>query len=277
MHMAVPNLTISAESVCFVIVKARQYDVQDVATDEDAASNATDDGMTGVLEERADDPTRREIVSFIRALSQDEQVDLVTLMRLGRGDATLEDWDDLRAEADQAAQQSRRQLPSWRTVAGRLPRGRAFAVGHILRGIRDRSFVGRPRRLGFAQQDRRRGHRRLRLGNALLGKVSMARVVLRSSLALDDGARDGCRIGQQAGLLCRRLLHFVLRRQLPVRCGPIALTAKEQAMPKVGDKVPSATLHMMGPQGPRPITTEELFAPGKKVVAFALPGAFTPT
>jgi hypothetical protein len=100
MHMAVPNLTISAESVCFVIVKARQYDVQDVATDEDAASNATDDGMTGVLEERADDPTRREIVSFIRALSHDEQVDLVTLMRLGRSDATLGEWDDLRAEAE---------------------------------------------------------------------------------------------------------------------------------------------------------------------------------
>jgi hypothetical protein len=99
--MAAPSLAISAESVCYLIVKARQYDVQDAATDEDAASNATDDGMTGVLEERADDPTRREIVSFIRALSQDEQVDLVTLMRLGRGDATLEDWDDLRAEADQ--------------------------------------------------------------------------------------------------------------------------------------------------------------------------------
>jgi glutaredoxin/glutathione-dependent peroxiredoxin len=48
-------------------------------------------------------------------------------------------------------------------------------------------------------------------------------------------------------------------------------------MSKVGDKVPSATLHMMGPQGPRPITTAGLFAPGKKVVAFALPGAFTPT
>ena len=48
-------------------------------------------------------------------------------------------------------------------------------------------------------------------------------------------------------------------------------------MAKVGDKVPSATLRMLGPEGPKPITTEELFAPGKKVVAFALPGAFTPT
>ena len=48
-------------------------------------------------------------------------------------------------------------------------------------------------------------------------------------------------------------------------------------MAKVGDKVPNATLRTMGPEGPKPVTTEELFAPGKKVVAFALPGAFTPT
>lgn len=48
-------------------------------------------------------------------------------------------------------------------------------------------------------------------------------------------------------------------------------------MAKVGDKVPSATLHMIGPDGPKSVRTEEVFAPGKKVVAFALPGAFTPT
>jgi len=48
-------------------------------------------------------------------------------------------------------------------------------------------------------------------------------------------------------------------------------------MVKVGDKVPSATLRTMGPEGPKAITTEELFPKGKKVVAFALPGAFTPT
>jgi peroxiredoxin len=48
-------------------------------------------------------------------------------------------------------------------------------------------------------------------------------------------------------------------------------------MARVGDKVPGATLRLMGPEGPKPISTTELFAPGKKVVAFALPGAFTPT
>ena len=45
---------------------------------------------------------------------------------------------------------------------------------------------------------------------------------------------------------------------------------------KVGDKLPEATLHIMGEDGPKPLTTAELFA-GKKVVLFALPGAFTPT
>jgi peroxiredoxin len=47
-------------------------------------------------------------------------------------------------------------------------------------------------------------------------------------------------------------------------------------MLKVGDKIPSAKLMQMTTDGPRPITTDELFN-GKKVVLFALPGAFTPT
>jgi peroxiredoxin len=45
---------------------------------------------------------------------------------------------------------------------------------------------------------------------------------------------------------------------------------------KVGDKIPScATLRIFGEKGPQAITTDELFA-GKKVVMFAVPGAFTP-
>ena len=45
---------------------------------------------------------------------------------------------------------------------------------------------------------------------------------------------------------------------------------------KVGDKVPAATMKVMGAQGPADLTTAELFA-GKKVVLFAVTGAFTPT
>jgi peroxiredoxin len=45
---------------------------------------------------------------------------------------------------------------------------------------------------------------------------------------------------------------------------------------KVGDKIPSAMLMEKQDGGPKPVKTDELFA-GKKVVLFALPGAFTPT
>jgi glutaredoxin/glutathione-dependent peroxiredoxin len=45
---------------------------------------------------------------------------------------------------------------------------------------------------------------------------------------------------------------------------------------KIGDKIPSATLMQMKDGAPRAVKTDELFA-GKKVILFALPGAFTPT
>ena len=43
-----------------------------------------------------------------------------------------------------------------------------------------------------------------------------------------------------------------------------------------GDKLPQATMHTMVEGKPTPVTTDDLFA-GKKVVVFAVPGAFTPT
>jgi peroxiredoxin len=45
---------------------------------------------------------------------------------------------------------------------------------------------------------------------------------------------------------------------------------------KVGDRLPNATFTVMTPDGPKPKTTDEIFK-GKKVVLFAVPGAFTPT
>ncbi|HXZ68067.1 MAG TPA: peroxiredoxin [Alphaproteobacteria bacterium] len=45
---------------------------------------------------------------------------------------------------------------------------------------------------------------------------------------------------------------------------------------KVGDKLPEATFTAMTAEGPRPMTTADVFG-GKKVALFAVPGAFTPT
>jgi|TARA_B110000093_G_scaffold164023_1_gene187370 peroxiredoxin len=45
---------------------------------------------------------------------------------------------------------------------------------------------------------------------------------------------------------------------------------------QVGDSIPEATMNIMGDKGPQKITTADIFS-GKKVVLFAVPGAFTPT
>ena len=45
---------------------------------------------------------------------------------------------------------------------------------------------------------------------------------------------------------------------------------------KVGDKVPAVNFRVLTAEGPKEMTSDELFK-GKKVAFFAVPGAFTPT
>ena len=97
-----PSLTVNPETVCFIIVKAREFDAKDVVTNPDEGSNAADDSMISVLEDHPDDPVVEELTSAIADLSEDEQVDLVALAWLGREDNTIDDWPTLRQEAARA-------------------------------------------------------------------------------------------------------------------------------------------------------------------------------
>src|SRR5690606_6411041 len=97
-----PPLTISAEKVCFVIFKAREFDAKDAGSEPDVGSNPSDDRMISVLQDHSDDPVVEELSSFISSLTEDEQIDLVALAWLGRDDNTIEDWPALRAEAARA-------------------------------------------------------------------------------------------------------------------------------------------------------------------------------
>ncbi|HEY7298203.1 MAG TPA: DUF3775 domain-containing protein [Xanthobacteraceae bacterium] len=97
-----PNLSISPEKLSFIIAKAREFDVKDVVTDPDDSSNPTDDAMLAVLEDHPDDAVLQELTSFIGCLTEDEQIDLVALTWLGRSDATIDEWDEIRGEASRA-------------------------------------------------------------------------------------------------------------------------------------------------------------------------------
>jgi hypothetical protein len=99
---ATPPLGISTDKVCFFIAKAREFAAKDIVTEPDPGSNPTDDNMIAVLEDHRNDPTVQELRSFIQDLSDEEQVDLVALMWLGRGDGGIENWSELRLEAARA-------------------------------------------------------------------------------------------------------------------------------------------------------------------------------
>ncbi len=131
-----PELTISAEKVAFLIEKAREFDVKEAASDPDSGSNAADDDMIDVLEDNGGDPVVQELTSFISAMNEDEQLDLVALTWLGRGDGTIDEWNELRARAiDARASYSRPSPETVRYLLGEPLLGDLLADGLDAFGI----------------------------------------------------------------------------------------------------------------------------------------------
>ncbi|MBX6323764.1 MAG: DUF3775 domain-containing protein [Rhodospirillaceae bacterium] len=92
-------LTINPETVCYIIIKAREFDVKVDPDDPDSGSNAADDGSVDILEDFVDDPTYQELRAALEALNEDERAELLALTFIGRGDFTSEEWADALAEA----------------------------------------------------------------------------------------------------------------------------------------------------------------------------------
>jgi hypothetical protein len=98
-----PPLSISVEKVCFVAAMAREFDVEEEEGDSEAGTNPTDEHVVKALaEEESPDAVEDEFIAFVDDMSEDEQIDLVTLAWLGRGDGSIEEWDDLRQQAADA-------------------------------------------------------------------------------------------------------------------------------------------------------------------------------
>jgi hypothetical protein len=89
-----PTLNLSTESIAFIALKAKAFDAKEGDSDPDAGSNPSDDDQVDVLEDKPDDPVRSELIGYINALPEDEQVELVALAWLGRGTYSLDEWND---------------------------------------------------------------------------------------------------------------------------------------------------------------------------------------
>lgn len=95
------ELNISIEKVCFIILKAREFDAKVDPVEPDPGSNPADSGEREILEDYADDPTLVELRTAIDGLNDDEVIDLIALAWLGRGDFIKEEWDEARKLANE--------------------------------------------------------------------------------------------------------------------------------------------------------------------------------
>lgn len=74
------ELSLSTDFLEWFVVKAREFDVKDVAT-----GAADDDDPTGsILEDRGDDPVQDELSQAVEALNDRQQAELVALVWTGR-------------------------------------------------------------------------------------------------------------------------------------------------------------------------------------------------
>lgn len=88
------TLTIAPAAVCFIIIKAREFDAKVAPDDPESGSNPSDDRSIDVLEDFADDPTVQELAGAIDSLNEDQRCELLALCWIGRGDYAPEQWSE---------------------------------------------------------------------------------------------------------------------------------------------------------------------------------------
>lgn len=85
-------MDIALDKVCELILRARAIDVKEGITDPASGSNPIDDGSIDMLTSSPDDTTEDEFRDVIAGLNDDERIDLIALVYIGRGDLEPEEW-----------------------------------------------------------------------------------------------------------------------------------------------------------------------------------------
>lgn len=102
---------VNVETVCYLIVKAREFDVKMAPETPDPGSNPVDDLDREILFDYPDDPTTQEVRDCIEGLDAGASAEVLALVLLGRGDFT--DWQSaLTAARDNPEESTARALMS---------------------------------------------------------------------------------------------------------------------------------------------------------------------
>lgn len=117
-------LEISTDIIRSIVDKAHEFHAQEGVVFPEQPGSPTDDWAMQVLASHADDLTYQELRNLIRDLEPDQQVNLVALMWLGRGDFVEDEWEDALALArDRWTQRTAEYLIATPLVADYLEEG----------------------------------------------------------------------------------------------------------------------------------------------------------
>jgi hypothetical protein len=128
------ELNIQVDKLRDIVLRARAFDIEDFPDEPDPGS---DPDSVQDAEERldaGDDPTEMELRELIDDLNDDEVIDVIALVWIGRGDFGIEELEDARALARERHQgKSSKYLMGIPTLAEYLSEGAADA-GYDLDG-----------------------------------------------------------------------------------------------------------------------------------------------
>ena len=94
-------MDVRPDKVCFIIQKAHEFHAKEEVVIPEEPSAPSDDWALQVLADHSDDPSYQELRDLISTMDTEEQVNLVALMWLGRGDYAGDEWDTALADARQ--------------------------------------------------------------------------------------------------------------------------------------------------------------------------------
>lgn len=121
------DLSTPLETICRLIIRARELEAQVPAIETDEEDDPTDsDDEFAVLEDDANETTEEEIVALLEDLGDDQLQEILALAWVGRGTYDASEWDDaLEAAADADAEDPVEQLLDMPTLAAYLDAGLA--------------------------------------------------------------------------------------------------------------------------------------------------------
>lgn len=86
-------LHIPLDAICYIIAKTRELQAKEDVVIPDSPSSPTEDWALQVLADHSGDYTLAELAHYIGEMGQRQRAELIALMWVGRGDYTIDDWE----------------------------------------------------------------------------------------------------------------------------------------------------------------------------------------